>query len=93
MYYHKIYSYIGFYPTSITSHFQLQVKAASTLNVVINKWSNNWELIVTLRLYERLIITASIVTINFYIVAKYNLRSLLELKAKHFVLKCRAYVL
>ena len=55
------------------NHFQWQVKIAPTINVLINKWANNGELIVTGVQCERLGLIASIVTINFHVVAKYNL--------------------
>lgn len=42
---------------------------------------------------ERFVIMAFIATIDFHIVAKYNLGNPLELKKDHFVLKCRVYVL
>lgn len=57
------------------SSFPGQLKTVLTLNVLVNKWSNNWELIVTVGPHGRLVIMAFIVTINFHIVVKYNLRS------------------
>lgn len=59
----------------------------------MNKRSNNWELIVTVGQCESFVIMAFIATIDFHIVAKYNLGNPLELKKDHFVLKCRVYVL
>lgn len=57
------------------SPFPVQVKTVLTLNVLVNKWSSNWKLIVTVGQHGGLVIMAFIVTINFHIVVKYNLRS------------------
>lgn len=65
----------GFTTSLNNSPFPVQVKTVLTLNVLVNKWSSNWELIVTVGQHGRLVIMAFIVTINFHIVVKYNLGS------------------
>lgn len=81
------------FPTSLDkSSFPVQVRRVLALNVLVNKWSSNWELIVTVGQHGRPVIMAFIVTINFHIVVKYDLRSPSKYKKKYFVLKCRSYV-
>lgn len=70
-------------PTSLNnSSLPVQVKRVMALNVLVNKWSSNWELIVTVGQHGRPVIMAFIVTINFHIVVKHNLRSPSKYKKK-----------
>lgn len=74
------YVSFGFITNFNNNPFSVTSQIVPALNVLINKWSNNGELTVTVVQCGKLIIMASTVIINFHIVAKVNLGIPLELK-------------